>query len=139
MSLQSKLSHRRSDCRGDMSPLFSSLTVRVATATTAGGYQSILGNSGYGQFMIDCNPGITFLIFRRGYLPYKPCTLIYTAQGAKCSTSTTLYASYFPSFSLPIIKSHLLIGVDWYLPGLLSLFYRCMPYAPRISKINQLK
>ena len=77
--------------------------------------QSILGNSGYGQFRIDCNPEITFLISRRGYLSSKPCTPIYTAQGAQCNTSTTLYASYsttgkFPS-SLVIYLMGLYNGV----------------------------
>ena len=90
MSLQSKLSHRRSDYKGDTSPLFSNLTIRVATATAAEGCYSILGNSGYSQFRIDCNPGITFLISRRVYLPSKPCTPIYTAQGAQCNTSITI-------------------------------------------------
>ena len=105
MSLQSKLSHRRSDCRGDTSPLFSSLHRSCGYRYDCGECQSILGNSKYGQFMIYCNLGITFLISRRGYLSSKPCTLIYTTQRAQCntsttlyaSTSTTLYASYFPT------------------------------------------
>jgi len=31
-------------------------------------------------------------------LPSKPCTPIYTAQRAQCNTSTTLYASYLPTW-----------------------------------------
>jgi hypothetical protein len=43
---------------------------------------------------------IAFLISRGGALPSKPCTLIYTALGAHCNTSTTVYTH--PTFLLRI-------------------------------------
>jgi len=36
-------------------------------------------------------------MYRGGGLPPKSMYSIYTAQGAQCNTSTTLYASYFPT------------------------------------------
>ena len=39
-------------------------------------------------------------MYRGGALPPKSLYSIYTAQGAQCNTSTTLYASYFPTITL---------------------------------------
>jgi len=47
------------------------------------------------------------------------------------------YVSIMVHISFTMV--HLSCGTDWYLPKLLSLFYRYMSYAPRISKISWLK
>jgi len=49
------------------------------------------------------------------------------------------YFIYNGTLSITNYQSHLSCGTDWYLPKLLSLFYRYMSYAPRISKISWLK
>jgi hypothetical protein len=79
--LQSKHSHRRSDC-GGMSPLLSNLFIPVATATSARGCQSIFGRLGY--VIPSCH------IYRGGVLPPPSLCTLYIPPKGPHNTHPTL-------------------------------------------------